>query len=164
MKVVFTTFNEYLEKQNQIYFSFLALPLVLYPVVYLPLKDYTVNTSGDTTKDWIYYFAAGVLFAIGYLGWRLYKKNITQIDLNWPLEAKLSRYKSTSMALYGFGLVLSLVSIGLLWLTKHQLFVAVYPTLLLLISFYRPTARRMEKELPLSDQELNMIKNKRKKS
>jgi cytochrome b561 len=157
------TFKEYLEKQNQIYFGFLALPLVLYAVVYLPVKDSTITSTGNSTLDLIYYLGSVALFALVYLCWRLYQSNLKRIEKNRPLMDKLKRHRSVSSTLYALGLLLSLLSIAMLWVTKHQLFVATYPMLLLLISFCRPTARRLEKELPLSDDELAMIKDKRKK-
>ena len=157
------TFKEYLEKQNQIYFGFLALPLVLFAVVYLPVKDHTLMSSGSGTLDLTYYLGSVALFALAYLCWRLYQSNLRRIEKDIPLKDKLKRHRSVSSTLYALGLLLSLLSIGMLWLTKHQLFVAIYPMLLLLISFCRPTARRLEKELPLSDEELAMIKYKRKK-
>lgn len=156
--------KEYLEKLNRTYFGFIALPLLLFPIVYLPLKDSALTFSGDRIIELIYYFAALLLFADLYFGWYLYRRELVLITKDWNWEKKLQAHKKASIILYGFGLISSLVSVALLWLTRHQLFVATYPILLLVLSFYRPTARRMKRELPLTEEELTMFKDKAEKN
>jgi hypothetical protein len=152
--------KEYLEKLNRTYFGFIALPLLLFPIVYLPLKDSALAFGGDRTIELIYYLAALLLYANLYFGWYLYKRELGLITKDWSWDKKLQAHKKASIILYGFGLISSLFSVALLLLTRHQLFVATYPILLLVLSFYRPTARRMKRELPLTEEELTMFKDK----
>ena len=154
---------DYLEHLNQIYYAFIALPLVLYPMIYLPIKDSTLS-KGEALPELVYYGLGLVLFIDLFFGWFLYKRRLRSIDKEWELGKKLKAHRNAALLFYTFGLVASLISVGLLWLTRHQLFVGTYPVLLLIISFYRPTVGRLKRELPLTDKELTMIKNKGEKT
>ena len=124
----------------------------------MPLRD---NLSGEYTLIWV---VALLLFLTMLFGRRLFRRSLLVISVNWPFEEKLKAYKRSLVIFYSFGLLTSLCSVLLLFITKHQLFVATYPVLLLLISLYRPTLQRLKRELPLSEQELAMIKHESQKT
>jgi len=156
----------YLEQLNQIYFGLISLPLLLFPLVYLPIKDVPSmplrdNLSGEFTLIWV---VALLLFFTMLFGRRLFRRSLSVISVNWPFKKKLQAYKQSLVIFYSFGLLTSLCSVLLLYITKHQLFVATYPILLLLISLYRPTVQRMKRELPFSEEELAMIKHESQKT
>jgi len=158
--------EKYLEQLNQIYFGLISLPLLLFPLVYLPIKDIPSmplrdNLSGKFSLIWV---VALLLFLTMLFARRLFRRSLLVISVNWPLKEKLQAYKRSLVIFYSFGLLASLCSVLLLFITKHQLFVATYPFLLLLISLYRPTVQRLKRELPLSEKELAMIKHESQKT
>jgi len=154
--------KDYLDKLAFTFYAFLALPLLLFPMVYLPIKDALVTTNlFQDAQGLAYCLVAGLLLASLYFAHRLYRRNLTVISVQWPIAKKLQAYRRVSVVFYGFGLVASLLSVMLLWVTRHQLFVACYPILLLILSFYRPTIQRLKRELPLSEEDLSVINDQR---
>ena len=149
--------KQYLERLNLIYYGLIALPLVLFPVVYLPIKE-GVSTGFDD-GGFLFYLAAVLLFLVIYAGRRLFKRSISVISADWPFDNKLLAYRKASITFYIFGLISCMVSVGLLMFTEHQLFVATYPILLLILSFYRPTVERLKRDVPLTEKDLTMIGN-----
>lgn len=152
--------KDFVEQLGLIYYGLIALPLLLFPLVYLPIKDRVLSSSPQAGL----YFAIGlILILVLFLGRRQFLKNLTSISRNWPWERKLSDYRRSSVIFYAIGLISSMFSIALLWLTNHLLFVAIYPILLLVMSIYRPTVERLKRELPLTEEELSMINDQRNK-
>lgn len=147
--------RDYLERLNLIYYGLIALPLVLFPVVYLPIKD-SISTGIDK-GSLLLYLAALLLFLVIYFARRLFRRNLSVIQIEWQLSKKLMAYRKASVIFYLFGLISCLVSVGLLMFTNHQLFVATYPVLLLILSFYRPTLERLKRDLPLTEKDLSVI-------
>ncbi len=145
--------KEYLERLGLIYYGLIAPPLLLFPAVYLPLKDGVLQTSTQVSfwVNALYYVAGLLLFLVVFFARRLFKRNLAVITRDWPFEQKLNCYQRASLIFYIFVLISSLSSVGLLFITEHQLFVATYPILLLLISLYRPTVQRLRRELPLGE-------------
>ena len=158
--------NQYLERLTQIYFGLISLPLLLFPVVYLPMKDSPLNSFSSTSiwENTLYCTIFLLLVLVIFFARRLFKRSLGVISDEWILAQKLKGYRRTSIIFYLFCLVASIIAVILLLITEHQLFVACYPVLLLLVSFYRPTIQRLERELPLNKEELTMIKHKRKKA
>ncbi|GJM27960.1 MAG: hypothetical protein DHS20C17_05950 [Cyclobacteriaceae bacterium] len=152
--------KDYLEQLNLIYYAFIGLPLVLFSVVYLPLKDGLIDDALNQGNSISYFTAGLLLFVVLYFARRLFRRNLKVITIEWSFNQKLKAYRKISIIFYGFGLFSSLVSIGLLLITKNQLFVATYPILLLVLSLYRPTIERLKKELPLTEKELSMVNHK----
>lgn len=154
--------KQFLDQLTLIYYGFLALPLLLFPIVYLPIKD-TLDTGYllNNNTGIIYCLVALLLFFGIYLFRRQYLKNLKLIPSIWKIERKLVAYRRGSVYFFAIGLTVSLISVVLLMTTHHQLFVATYPILLLILSLYRPTIQRLKRELPLSKEELSMIDNQR---
>jgi hypothetical protein len=153
-----TGIKPYIEQLNLIYYSLLALPLVLFPVVYLPIKESTTSTF-DQAPAALYSLAAILLFMVIFFGRRLFRQNLSVIRVDWVLQDKLRAYRKALLIFYLLGMFSCLVSVGLLMFTRHQLFVATYPVLLLILSLYRPTIDRMRKEIPLSEKDLSVIQD-----
>ena len=151
------TIKEYLDKLNLIYYGLIALPLVLFPVVYLPIKEGV--STGLEQIGILHYLAGLLLFAVVFFGRRLFNRNLKVINMDWPLPQKLQAYRKASVVFYVQGMVVCLISVALLLFTRHQLFVATYPILLLILSFYRPTIQRLKRDLPLTEKDLAMIGN-----
>jgi hypothetical protein len=149
--------KEYLDKLNLIYYGLIALPLVLFPVVYLPIKE-GVFTGLDQIGI-LHYLAGLLLFVVVFFGRRLFSRNLKVINSDWTLLQKLQAYRKASIIFYVQGMVACLISVALLLFTRHQLFVATYPILLLILSFYRPTIQRLKRDLPLTEKDLAMIGN-----
>lgn len=152
--------RNYIEKLGLIYFGFIAVPLVLFPVVYLPIKDGEL-LGYDADPATLFYVTGLMLFLVIFFARRLFKRNLAVISADWPLSDKLSAYRKASIVFYTLGLVACLVSVGLLKLTRHQLFVATYPFLLLILSLYRPTIERLKRDLLLTEKDLSVIDNQR---
>ena len=150
-----STIKQYLERLNLIYYGLIALPLVLFPVVYLPMKE-GISTGLDE-GGFLFYLAATLLFLVIYFARRLFRRSLKVIAIDWQFADKLQAYRRASIIFYIFGLVSCLISVGLLMFTKHQLFVATYPVLLLILSFYRPTVERLKRDLPFTEKDLSMI-------
>ena len=148
--------KNYLDQLGLIYYGLIALPLVLFPVVYLPIKEEVVSGFGESSGA-LYYLAALLLFLVVVFARRLYRRSLSVIKLDWSLDDKLSAYRKASMTFYFLGMISCLVSVGLLMFTEHLLFVASYPVLLLVLSLYRPSIERLKRELPLSKEDLAMI-------
>ncbi len=149
--------KDYIDKLNLIYYGLIALPLVLFPVVYLPIKEGILTDFEQSSV--LHYVAALLLFLVVYFARRLFKRNIALIDIDWTFEKKLQGYRKASVIFYALGMVSCMVSVGLLMFTEHQLFVATYPILLLILSFYRPTLERLKRDLPLTEKDLTVISN-----
>jgi hypothetical protein len=99
------------------------------------------------------------LFLVIFFGRRLFRQNLSVIRVDWVLQDKLRAYRKALLIFYLLGMFSCLVSVGLLMFTRHQLFVATYPVLLLILSLYRPTIDRMRKEIPLSEKDLSVIQD-----
>jgi hypothetical protein len=150
--------KDYLEQLNLIYYAFIGLPLILFPMVYLPLKDELVtDTMFQDLISFPYFAAVLLLFLTVYFARRLFRSNLLVISEDWTFSKKLRCYRKISIVFYSFGLISGLVSVGLLMFTRHQLFVASYPILLLIMSLYRPTIERLKRELPFTNKDLRMI-------
>jgi hypothetical protein len=147
--------KNYLDRLNLIYYGLIALPLVLFPVVYLPMKE-GVSTSFDQGGI-LYYLAGLLLFLVIFFARRLFQRSLKVIETDWMLEQKLQAYSKASVIFYILGMVSCMISVGLLMFTKHQLFVATYPILLLILSFFRPTLERLKRDLPLTKEDLAVI-------
>ena len=158
--------KKYMERLGLIYYGLIAPPLLLFPVVYLPLKDGALKTSSQQFfwENASYYVAGLLLFLLMFFARRLFKRNLRVITGNWSFEQKLKGYQRASVQFYVFGFISCLSSVFLLFISEHQLFVATYPILLLLVSIYWPTIQRLKRELPLSEKELTMIKNEGQKT
>ncbi len=152
--------KQFLDQLTLIYYGFLALPLLLFPIVYLPIKD-ILDTENllNTSAGIIYSLVALLLFLLIYLSRRRYLKHLEKIASTWKIDRKLVAYRRGSIFFFALGMVVSLISVIFLMITHHQLFVATYPILLLILSLYRPTIQRLKRELPLSKEELSMIDN-----
>lgn len=155
-----------MERLGLIYYSLIAPPLLLFAVVYLPLKDGVLKTPSQQFlwESALYYVAGLLLFLLVFFARRLFRRNLRMITGDWSFEQKLKGYQRASVLFYVFGFISSLSSVFLLFFSEHQLFVATYPILLLLVSLYRPTIQRLKRELPLSEKELTMIKNEGQKT
>ncbi len=150
--------KNYIDQLNLIYYGLIALPLVLFPVVYLPMKEGVVVEFGEDSGI-LYYLAAILLFMVIVFARRLFRRSLNTIDISWQLGKKLTAYRKASVVFYSLGLFACLVSVGLLMFTRHQLFVATYPILLLVLSFYRPTIERLKRDLPLTKEDLSVIED-----
>lgn len=151
-----TGIKPYIEQLNLIYYSLLSLPLLLFPIVYLPIKDSTTSTF-DQAPAALYGLAALLLIMVILFGRRLFRQNLSVIRIEQALQYKLRAYRKALLIFYLLGMVSCLVSVGLLLFTRHQLFVATYPVLLFILSLYRPTVERMKKEVPLTEKDLSVI-------
>lgn len=158
--------KEYMERLGLIYYGLIAPPLLLFAVVYLPLKDGVLKTPFQQYfwENALYYVAGLLLFLLVFFARRLFKRNLRVITGDWSFEQKLKGYQRASVLFYVFGFISGLSSVFLLFISEHQLFVATYPILLLLVSLHRPSIQRLKRELPLSEKELTMIKHEGQKT
>lgn len=152
--------KEYFDQINLIFYAMIGGPMLAFGRVYLPIKDQVsfMEGRGFDMAFIVLCAAALVLVVSPFPAGKLFHKNLKQITPEGPLKAKLNLYKQALLVTFAIIMGASLIAIGLLFVTKNQLFVAVYALLLFFVSFHRPTLERLCRHLPLSEEELQIVK------
>lgn len=149
-----------IDRLSTFFYALVGLPMLLFAVVFLPIKDQlSWQTSQGIALEMLRYLVAVVLIVTAIWELRRSTARIKGITKEQDFISKIHEFVQISRRAYLWVLVLSLVSVGLLYLTQNQLFVVVYALLLFLVSLYRPTFHRIRRYLPLTEEEYGAIKD-----
>lgn len=144
--------HEYFHKLNITFYLLIAGPLVGFCYAYL---HYAAEGGLRLTLrfSWVHILlilGTGLCIAFA-LYW--YRQALQQLDTAWSFQQKLQFFYQKSRGLHTL-LMLSnaLAALGL-YLTGEQLFAGVYAIALVAFSLYRPTPRRITRDLRLTKAE-----------
>ncbi|MEM6841938.1 MAG: hypothetical protein AAF944_22045 [Bacteroidota bacterium] len=143
---------EYFHKLNITFYLLIAVPLVGFCYAYLHYEA-KGGLLPTVQFSWIHItFILGTVLCVAYaLYW--YRQALQQLDTDWPFQKKLRFFYQRSRSLHTILMVSNgLAALGL-YLTGEQLFAGVYAIVLVVFSLYRPTYRRVVRDLRLSKAE-----------
>ena len=147
----FISVSQYLNKLQILFFVLLMAPLLVFITLYFFFPDNPV----EPRKEYLIIIPfAAIDFILGMI---IFNKKIKSVRNAQGLGAKLDKYFEITIVRYGF-----LASAGLLlalgfYLTKSDVFSALYALSLLLSAMYWPTAARVCHELMLKGDEREMV-------
>lgn len=159
----FKNIREFLDKINTIYYAIVALPLVLFLLVYLRMMGDgghrpVLNNNNVVLLIQIF---IGLIFLAGiFLAYFIYRKNTAEARLTGVLRKKLERYYASLLIKNSILAGVSLFLVLAMFLTGNNFFVIMYLVTLVIISLNRPSPFSMIKDLKLNKEEQEiLIKN-----
>ncbi|MGB3585463.1 MAG: hypothetical protein WBA23_02930 [Tunicatimonas sp.] len=143
---------EYFHRLNITYYLLIAGPLVGFCYAYLQ------HQAAGGLQPTVYLSWVHVVLIIGaaliiFLGYRNYRQALQTVDSDWPFQQKLAFFYHKSRELYGYYMVSNALAALGLYLTGEQLFAGVYAVVLVVFSLFRPTFRRIVRDLKLTKAE-----------
>ena len=115
--------------------------------------------EGETVTTVILVVVPLISAVIFWLGFRRFRNDSKAIK-GVPLSKKLSLYYASTIKFYlSLGLA-SVLLVGGLYLTTSAIFILGYVFLLFFMSLHRPTPQKYAKDIPLTEQERQVILNK----
>ncbi|UII23667.1 hypothetical protein [Fulvivirga ligni] len=159
--MTFKSPEEFHNKTGFIFHGMLALPLAVFAYLFLEIKNNHMNpVLQDGTITMAILIAvpilSAIIFWVGFKRFRRASKDIKGV----PLAEKLSLYYDCTIKFYmSLGLASVLLVTGL-YLTTSAVFILGYVFLLFFMSLHRPTPQKYVKDIPLTEQERQVILNK----
>lgn len=143
---------EYFHKLNITYYLLIAGPLVGFCYAYLQHQA-AGGLEPTVYLSWLHISLIIGAAVIIFIGYRSYQRALSTIESDWLFQQKLKFFyrKSSELHTY-FMLSNTLAALGL-YLTGEQLFAGVYAVVLVVFSLFRPTPRRIIRDLRLSKAE-----------
>ena len=159
MKLKFSSWADYHHQIYRIYHGIIALSLVPFFLVFLELE--VTQLKEPIVAQWLSRLIPILLIpVIGYLNWQVWKSG----DFAYPTEEgktireKLVLFRKTEIKKYVRLEVLSVLALGGLWLTANYFFVIIYFALLAQFSFLRPSEDRFARNMRLTKEERNALR------
>lgn len=150
-------------KLSFIFHALLAPPLIGFIYLFLEIKNNSLTpaiTNGRENYVIISAFLA-IAICLAGIGFYLFRKNNSRIDKNDAMSNKLNLYYVNSIVFFGMLEGSSLLVVCGLLLTTSTFFVVAYMIVLLLLSLNRPTPQKYVRDLPLTNEEREVILHKR---
>lgn len=162
-KLDYHFFDQYFNSFNIIFYAVVGFSILLFAVIFLNIKQQGgLNTSfGGNDSQW-YYLAAVICLLFIWPAYSLYRKHLKGALQKGSLREKLEVFRSASLIKYAFLEAGNLIALALLFLTKEQLYLIVYAIMLIMFTINRPTPLRITRDLRLSGEEKDRIRNYRK--
>jgi hypothetical protein len=146
--------EEFLNKLRNIYYLLIALPMGLFVLIFLNMKDRLAvpEVNQDLAEMLLYVLSIIALInvASGYL---LYYRNMKNLQISLSLKDKLQVFLNASILLYAALTAATLIIIAGLYITKNSIFAFFYVILLFLLSIGSPTYHRISRAVKLNQQE-----------
>ncbi|MEQ9290604.1 MAG: hypothetical protein RIG77_26980 [Cyclobacteriaceae bacterium] len=153
------------EYYNRIYIVFnglIAITLVPFVIVFLDIEKNGASNAPLQGQLTIFLsIGLSLLYCLLlYISVSRYKKGLSGIQKISPLREKLNHYYSVSLKKYlGLTFCCLLCVVGL-FLTRYFLFSIGYVLALVVLSIGRPVLNSIMDRIPLSDTEIEILKNK----
>ncbi|WKN41472.1 hypothetical protein [Tunicatimonas pelagia] len=143
---------EYFHRLNVTFYLLIAGPLVGFCYAYLQ-QEAAGGLQPTVYLSWVHLALMIGAALVILLGYRNYQRALQTIDTDWSFQEKLAFFyhKSRELHLY-FMLSNALAALGL-YLTGEHLFAGVYAIVLVVFSLFRPTPRRIVRDLKLTKAE-----------
>ena len=155
--------EEFHQKLGLIFHALLAIPLALFIYLFLELRHN--NPLPILNNKLLLVFATyslpilGVL--LGWIGYRRWRRNLSQINREDNLPVMLSNYGKSMTNFYYYTAASSAIWVLGLYLTTSYLFIAGYVVLLFFMSLQRPTPKKYVEDLNLTGENRNIILQKK---
>lgn len=140
----FRSITDYFNMLNMIYYVLVAIPLVLFLIVYLNQKE-VLSENGFLRAEQVYFKLALVIVVPleVILGEFIFKKKMGKDFSQDFLQAKLHQYFQASLFRYASYFTASLMAVIALYFFIEGILVALYMVVLFSFSFIRPTKKRI---------------------
>lgn len=158
------TFNypaEYINKLRGIFYIMVGLPLPVFLVVYLTLRDGTYSPPlQEWTPAWLLWgisILCLVLCAVGYIQFSKETKKIR--GLKAPIQEQLDQLISASRNKFLCLELATIINLIVYVLLGHTLFAGLYVAMLILFSMSNPTVHSVSTDLRLPKEEKRKLIN-----
>ena len=154
----FRSITDYFNMLNMIYYVLVAIPLVLFLIVYLNQKE-TLSENGFLHAKQMYFKLALVLIVpLGVVAGELIFKNRMNRDFSqFFLQTKLHHYFQASLIRYAAYFTGSLIAVIALYFFVEGILVGLYMVVLFSFSLIRPTKKRIVSIGIFTDEEIRTI-------
>lgn len=155
----FRSVTDYLNMLNMVYYIDVAVPLVIFLVIYLGNKD-NLSINGFLQPEALFVkgLIAVLLLAVIIGGEVTYKRKLSRDFSQLLLQSKLHIYFQASFIRYAAYLVGSLIAIAGLFGYMEGFFVAMYMVILFAVSMLRPTKKKIIGVGIFNEQEISALK------
>ena len=143
---------EYFHRLNITYYLLIAGPLVGFCYAYLQHEG-AGGLQSTVYLSWLHIVLIVGAALVIFLGYRNYQQALQTVDLDWPFQQKLAFFYYKSRELYGYYMVSNAFAALGMYLTGEQLFAGVYAIVLVVFSLFRPTPRRIIRDLKFTKAE-----------
>lgn len=156
-------FDHYFHSINLLFYSIVGVSLLFFVVIFLNIKETGgLNPSFTENEPSWYYLGAVICLLLIFPAYIFYKKKIVQARNEKLIRQKLIMFRKASMIKYALLEAGNLLALLLLFFTEEQLFFVVYAIMLTVFTINRPTPYRVAKDLELTAEEKEMIRNYKK--
>ena len=154
----FRSITDYFNMLNMIYYVLVAIPLVLFLIVYLNQKE-TLSDNGFLHARQMYFKLALVLIVtLEVIAGELIFKNRMNRDFSqFFLQTKLHHYFQASLIRYAAYFTGSLIAVIALYFFVEGILVGLYMVVLFSFSLIRPTKKRIVSIGIFTDEEIRTI-------
>ena len=154
----FRSITDYFNMLNMIYYVLVAIPLILFLIVYLDQKE-ILSDNGFLRSEQMYFkLALALIVPLEVIAGELIFKNRMERDFSELfLQTKLHHYFQASLIGYAAYFTASLIAVVALYFFVEGLLVGLYMIVLFSFSLIRPTKKRIVGIGIFTDQEIRTI-------
>lgn len=161
MKLKYTTGEEFYLKYNQFFHAVLAFSLLPFGIIFLAKKrGFQPETIAPSLKYPIYAFFAIIIVGLLVLAMKKYRESFSSFSKLWSLREKLDFFYAVNFRKYLYYGIATLVAVTGYAFDDSHFFTIIYVALLFLMSLGRPAERKIEKELALTKEEIEIFRQK----
>ncbi|MGB3463658.1 MAG: hypothetical protein WBA74_00235 [Cyclobacteriaceae bacterium] len=161
MKLKYTTGEEFFLKYNQFFHAVLAFSLLPFGIIFLAKKRGFQPDAGDPTVRYaIYGFFALIIVFLIVVAMRRYRESFRSYSKLWTLREKLDFFYAINFKKYIFYGMATIVAVAGYLYDDSFFFTIIYVGLLFIMSLGRPVERKIEKELGMTKEEIEIFRKK----
>lgn len=157
-----TSINEFVQRLRLILYGLLALPLLIFVVVYLRTNKGEM-LSPVVSENFIFPVTA-ILILIPVvsviLGYLVFNKRIRNVRHKKDLTSKLIYYHQTMVIKFSFLEIALILSIAGLLITADQLFIILFMIIIFNFSIVSPSVPRLLRHTKISREEIRHLMEK----